>query len=123
MSELTATQAAGMSVEKIFLFFTKDIFFSLAGPDAPAARRSRLAAYSRLRGAPQRLSLPTVALPITPALMLSWTKSVLGAPRRKLVKCVVCVEMPFCIQEGVFGSCCEQKAPPAHTGGVLGRLL
>ena len=40
-----------------------------------------------------------------------------------VTKCVVCVEVRFCIQEGVLGSCRGQKAPLAHTGGVLGRNL
>ena len=43
------------------------------------------------------------------------------AHRRVLDEGVVCVEMPFCIQEVASGCSCVRKRPPAHTGGIKRR--
>ena len=46
-----------------------------------------------------------------------------SAHGRVLNEGVVCVEMPFCIQEVASGDCCERKRPRVHTGGIRERKM
>ncbi len=88
---------------------------------APAARKSRLAAYCQLRGAPQRLSSPTVALPVTLALMLSWTKTVSGAHERWFREADGGGKTArLRTREQARRDNCVQRRAPLHTGGIRG---
>ena len=58
---LQITTPQGIYVAKTNINFKVSV--QIFTKSAPTARKSRFAAYSRLRGAPQRLSSPTVARP------------------------------------------------------------
>ena len=76
-----------------------------------------------LWGAPQRLSSPTVALPVTLARMLSCIKTASGAHEKHQEERDVCGEGPECTQEASEGESWVRRMVQMHTGGFARRQL